>query len=72
MRKTWPRIMGIGACHLLVYGYLVPCIVFPRFGRGGTLTATVLVVAVSAVLLGTAWFARNKKHKGEGHDKDRP
>lgn len=61
MMKSWPRILGIGACHLALYGYLVPFVLYPRFGNGGTAFATALAVAISIAILGTAWFAKKKK-----------
>ena len=63
MRKAGLRIAGIGLFHLMLYGYLVPFVIYPRYGGQGTTLAIVTAVIVSVVLLGTLRTGRNKKQE---------
>ncbi len=35
MKRAGKRIIGIGIFHTFLYGYLVPFVIYPRFGDNG-------------------------------------
>tara|TARA_B100000614_G_scaffold143267_1_gene127315 strand:+ start:309 stop:497 length:189 start_codon:yes stop_codon:yes gene_type:complete len=61
VKKIGLRIVGIGIFHMILYGYLVPFVIYPRFGDNGMTFAFVVAVVVSAAVLGTLWLQKNKK-----------
>ncbi len=65
MKKTWFRIAGIGILHLFLYTYLVPFIIYPKFGDNGIKFVVVVAVLISAAVLGTVWIERRSKKKGD-------
>lgn len=51
---------------MILYGYLVPFVIYPRFGNSGAAVALVAAVAVSIAVLGTIRLGKRKKSaKGE-------
>ncbi len=58
MKKAWWRLAGIGIFHLVLYVYLVPFVIYPKFGNNGITFAVVVAVAVSIVMLGTLWMGK--------------
>lgn len=66
MTKIVIRIVGIGFLHLFLYGYLVPFVIYPQFGRHGIAFAVILAVLISTGIMTTLWLGKNKnKSKGE-------
>ncbi|WP_027362329.1 hypothetical protein [Desulfospira joergensenii] len=59
MKRAWPRIIGIGLFHCFLYMYLVPRVIYPRFGENGFIFAAITALVVSVAVLGTLWL--NKK-----------
>lgn len=62
MKKNWYRLVCIGMCHMLLYIYLVPSVIYPKFGKQGIMIATVLAVVLSIVIIGNAWCGKKKKY----------
>ena len=62
MKKTWLRFAGIGLFHGVLYAFLVPFIIYPRFGSRGLTLVVVLSLIVTMALL---WV---RPQKGEKHD----
>lgn len=60
------RILGIGGTHLILYGYLIPFVVYPRFGETGFFAVTVIALTVSAVMLAGIFWGRKPKEKNNG------
>jgi hypothetical protein len=60
MRKAWPRIVGIGIFHMFLYMYLVPYVVYPRYGSNGFVFIVVTAVIISMAVLGTLWIGKKK------------
>ncbi len=71
MKRVWVRIAGIGIFHMFLYGYLVPFVIYPRFGDNGLKFALVVAVIISITVLGTLWVGKNKNFKGDKNDTDR-
>jgi len=60
------RIVGIGLLHSFLYGYLVPFVIYPQFGRNGITFAVMLAILISIGIMATLWLGKNKKkNKGE-------
>lgn len=60
------RIVGIGAFHLFLYGYVVPFIIYPRFGSNGMVFAGIAALIVSAAIFATIFI--EKKTKGDNRE----
>ncbi|WDP88812.1 MAG: hypothetical protein HUN04_03295 [Desulfobacter sp.] len=66
MKRAIIRIAGIGIFHMFLYGYLVPFVIYPRFGSNGLTFAVIVAVLVSIAVLGTLWVGKTgKKNKGD-------
>lgn len=66
MTKIAIRIVGIGLLHSFLYGYLVPFVIYPRFGQHGITFAVILAILISIGIMATLWLEKNKKkNKGE-------
>ena len=61
MKKIAIRVMGIGLLHSFLYGYLVPFIIYPRFGQHGITFAVIVAVLISIGILATLRLGKNKK-----------
>jgi len=60
------RILGIGLLHSFLYGYLVPFVIYPRFGKHGITFAVILAILISIGIMATLWVGKNKKkNKGD-------
>lgn len=57
------RILGIGIFHALLYLYVVPFIVYPKYGNNGLKFIVIVAVLVSIVIIGTIFIGKN--YKGE-------
>lgn len=66
-KKITLRIFLIGSLHMVLYLYIVPFMVYPKFGKNGITVVMGLAVLISAVVLGTLFF--EKKNKGDGNGK---
>jgi hypothetical protein len=42
--------------------YLVPKVIYPKFGKQGIIIATVLAVVLSIIIIGNALFGKKKKY----------
>ncbi len=52
-KKVLPRIIGIGIFHMVLYLYIVPFIIYPKFGKTGFEFAIAVAVIISIAVLGT-------------------
>jgi len=60
MKNAWIRIAGIGIFHMFLYMYLVPFVIFPRYGSNGLIFTIVTAVIISIAVLGTLWIGKKK------------
>ena len=65
-KKVILRIIGIGLFHLLLYLYIVPFVIYPRFGDDGFKFAVVVAILVSIAILGTMFC--KEKIQGEKNE----
>ena len=54
------RILGIGFLHLVLYVYLIPFVIYPRFGNNGLMFAIVAAVVISITILGKMFITKKK------------
>lgn len=52
------RIIGIGLFHMVLYLYIVPFVIYPRFGDNGFKFAAVVAILVSIAILGTMFVKK--------------
>ncbi len=60
-KKLVLRIAGIGIFHAVLYGYVVPFVLYSKFGSNGVLFAGVVALSVSVAVVGTLFFDRKIK-----------
>ncbi len=60
MKKAWIRIVGIGIFHMFLYTYLVPFIIYPRYGSNGLKFTVVTAVIISIAVLGTLLIGKKR------------
>lgn len=63
MKNPWIRIVGIGIFHMFLYMYLVPFVIYPRYGSNGLAFTIVTAVVISIAVLGTLWIGNKKNRK---------
>ena len=68
-KKILLRILFIGSLHMVLYLYMVPFIIYPKFGKNGIIFVVALAILISVVFLGTIFFER--KNKGDKNGKYR-
>lgn len=57
-KKTVSRIIGIGIFHAVLYLYVVPFVVYPKFGKVGFQFVVVFAVIMSIAILGTMFIEK--------------
>jgi hypothetical protein len=60
MKKTMGRIIGIGIFHIFLYVYLVPFVIYPRFGSSGLKFTIAVAIVISIAALGTLFLEKRK------------
>ncbi len=60
MKKAWARIVGIGIFHMFLYMYLVPFVIYPKYGRNGLVFTIITAVIISIAVLGTLWIGKKR------------
>ena len=65
-KEVMCRIIGIGLFHMVLYLYVVPFMIYPKFGDNGFKFAVAIAIIVSLAVLGTIFFER--KIKGDKND----
>ncbi len=56
------RFVIIGMLHAFLYLWLVPFVVYPKFGHNGFMFIVVVAVLISVATLGTLFIGRKKQH----------
>jgi hypothetical protein len=60
MKKVWTRIVGIGIFHMFLYVYLVPFVIYPRYGSNGFVFIVIMAVIISIAVFGTLWIGKKR------------
>lgn len=64
-KKAVLRVLGIGIFHSILYLYIVPFIIYPKFGHSGFMFAVILAVIISIAVLGTIFLNKRKGDRNE-------
>lgn len=62
-KKVILRIIGIGIFHMILYLYIVPFVIYPKFGQNGFKFAVVVAIIVSIAVLGTIFLEKKNKRR---------
>jgi len=60
-KKLLIRFVMIGALHTFLYLWLVPFIIYPRFGHDGFMFTVAIAVVISVSLLGMLFLGKKNK-----------
>ncbi len=52
------RFVGIGALHTFLYSWLVPFVIYPRFGDSGLKMTVAVAVLISIALVSTLFICK--------------
>ena len=58
-----PRVIGIGMFHAVLYLYVVPFVIYPKFGNDGFKFTIVVAIMISIAVLGTIFLERKNKRR---------
>ncbi len=60
-KKIIIRVIGIGALHAFLYLYLVPFVIYPKFGHNGFQFAVVIAIIISIAIFGTIFISKQNR-----------
>ena len=56
------RFLMIGMLHTFLYLWLVPFVIYPKFGHDGFVFTVIVAVLISVSILGTLFLRKKKEH----------
>ena len=59
-KKVLLRIIGIGLFHMVLYLYVVPFVIYPKFGKIGFEFTIAVAIIISIAVLGTILLEKKK------------
>jgi len=59
-RSAVLRILGIGTLHMFLYLWLVPFVIYPRFGESGLKMTVAVAVVVSVAVIATLFIGKKR------------
>ena len=62
-KKLIVRILSIGLFHAFLYLYLVPFVIYPKFGHNGFQFTIIVAIVISIAIFGTMFIS--KKNRGD-------
>ncbi|WP_299978082.1 hypothetical protein [Desulfobacula sp.] len=62
-KKLILRIIGIGVFHIVLYLYVVPFVIYPKFGKNGFEFTIAVAIIISIAVLGTILLERKNKRR---------
>ena len=60
-RSVTLRVLVIGAIHSMLYLWLIPFVIVPRFGHNGWLMAVIIAILISIAIVGSAFIGGKKR-----------
>ncbi len=60
-KKIIMRILGIGAFHAFLYLYLVPFVIYPKFGNHGFQFTIIIAIIISIAIFGTMFISKQNR-----------
>ncbi len=55
------RALIIGTLHAVLYLWLVPFVIYPKFGKSGFLSVLAVAILISVLIIGTLIFNKRKR-----------
>ncbi len=62
-RKITLRLIGIGIFHTVLYLYIVPFVIYPKFGNNGLVFVVITAVLISIAIIGTLFLEKKNKRR---------
>lgn len=62
-KKLILRIIGIGVFHIVLYLYVVPFVIYPKFGKNGFEFTIAVAIIISIAVLGTILLEKKNKRR---------
>jgi len=62
-KKVIWKIIGIGIFHSILYLYIVPFVVYPKFGKIGFQFTLIVAIIISIAVLGTIFIEKTNKRR---------
>ncbi len=62
-RKITLRLIGIGIFHTVLYLYIVPFVIYPKFGNDGLIFVVITAVIISITIIGTLFLEKKNKRR---------
>jgi len=62
-KRVVVRVVGIGSLHTFLYLWLVPFVIYPKFGDNGFKMTVAVAVLISIAVLGTLFIGKKTKKK---------
>ena len=62
-KKVLLRIIGIGIFHMVLYLYVVPFVIYPKFGKIGFEFTIAVAISISIAVLGTILLEKTNKRR---------
>ena len=59
-KKIIVRIVGIGILHSVLYLYLVPFVIYPKFGNNGFQFTVIVAIMISIAIFSTIFISKHK------------
>jgi hypothetical protein len=60
-KKLIVRILGIGFFHAFLYLYLVPFVIYPKFGDNGFQFTIIVAIIISIAIFGTMLISKQNR-----------
>jgi hypothetical protein len=60
-KKLIVRILGIGVLHAFLYLYLVPFVIYPKFGDNGFQFTIIVAIVISIAIFGTMFISKQNR-----------
>ncbi len=60
-KKLIVRILGIGLFHAFLYLYLVPFVIYPKFGDNGFQFTIIVAILISIAIFGTMFISKQNR-----------
>ena len=57
------RIIGIGIFHMALYLYVIPFVIYPKFGKNGFEFIIAVAIIISMAVLGTIFLEKKNKRR---------
>ena len=62
-KKAVLKVVLIGILHSILYLWLIPFIIFPKFGHSGFLMAVMIAVLISVGVLGSIFVGKRERDR---------